>query len=251
MSNNATQNARTQQQQVREKGPILRILSAPFAFIGLLLSSLVVSILIEWVGLYFYWREQGWHHARDMLNHELRWIAKGYVQSLLMDNPGRAAKALIDSAYGWAFEKSGLIEWINYSAVQSRINGSQAEGIHRYLGILYVHVEDFGLAAVYTVLTFLARLLILTLSLPLFLMAAFTGVVDGLVRRDLRRFGAGRESGFIYHRAKMMIVPLAVVPWVLYLAFPVSVNPILILAPCAILLCLAVCITTSTFKKYL
>ncbi|MBX8554351.1 TIGR03747 family integrating conjugative element membrane protein [Pseudomonas cichorii] len=248
---NANQNAKVQQQQVREKGPILRLLSAPFAFIGLLLASLFVSILIEWIGLYFYWREQGWHHARDMLNHELRWIADGFVQSLVIENPGRTAKAMIDLAYEWMFEKSGLIEWINYSAAQSRVNGSQAEGIHRYLGIMYVYVEDYGLAAVYTVLTFLARLVILTLSLPLFLMAAFTGVVDGLVRRDLRRFGAGRESGFVYHRAKMMIVPLAVIPWVLYLALPMSVSPVLVLMPCAGAFGIVVSITIGSFKKYL
>ncbi len=248
---NANQNAKVQQQQVREKGPILRILSAPFAFIGLLLASLFVSILIEWIGLYFYWREQGWHHARDMLNHELRWIADGFVQSLVIENPGRTAKAMIDMAYEWMFEKSGLIEWINYSAAQSRLNGSQAEGIHRYLGIMYVYVEDYGLAAIYTVLTFLARLVILTLSLPLFLMAAFTGVVDGLVRRDLRRFGAGRESGFVYHRAKMLIVPLAVMPWVLYLALPMSVSPLLVLMPCAFALGMVTCVTIGSFKKYL
>lgn len=247
----ANQNAKAQQQQVREKGPILRALSAPFAFLGLLLTSLFVSILIEWIGLYFYWRDQGWHHAQDMLNHELRWIADGFVQSLLVDNPGQVAKDVIDVAYGWMFEKTGVIEWVNYSAAQSRINGSQVEGINRYLGVMYVYVEDFGLAAVYTVLTFLARLVILTLSLPLFLMAALTGVVDGLVRRDLRRFGAGRESGFVYHRSKILIVPLAVAPWVLYLALPVSISPVLVLMPCAAVLGLLVSVTVGSFKKYL
>ena len=85
----------------------------------------------------------------------------------------------------------------------------------------------------------------------LFLMAAFVGLVDGLVRRDIRRFGAGRESGFIYHRARASLIPLAVLPWVTYLALPVSVNPLLILLPSAALLGVAVCIAAATFKKYL
>lgn len=248
---NPTQSARTQQQNVREKGPIVRLISIPFAFLGLLIGSLFISILIEWIGLCFYWRDQGWHHAQEMLNNELRWISKGFAQSLLVDNPGHTAKRIIDTAYVWTFERTGLIEWINYSAAQSRLNADQPEGVHRYLGILYVHIEDYGLAAVYTVLTFLARVLILTLSVPLFLMASFTGMVDGLVRRDLRRFGAGRESGFVYHRAKMLIVPLAVAPWVLYLALPVSVSPLLVLLPCAVGLGLVVSITVGSFKKYL
>ncbi|RRV10053.1 TIGR03747 family integrating conjugative element membrane protein [Pseudomonas sp. v388] len=248
---NPTQSAQTQQQRVREKGRIMRALSIPFAFIGLLLGSLFISVLIEWIGLCFYWREQGWHHARDMLNNEVQWIANGFAQSLVVDNPGRTAKAVIDVAYVWMFEKTGLIEWINYSAAQSRINGSQAQGAHQYLGMMYVALEDYGLAAVYTVLTFLTRLVILTLSVPLFLMAAFTGAVDGLVRRDLRRFGAGRESGFIYHRAKMLVVPVGVAPWVIYLAMPVSVSPVLILLPCAVVLGGVVSVTVGSFKKYL
>ncbi|WP_139272455.1 DUF4400 domain-containing protein, partial [Pseudomonas aeruginosa] len=52
-------------------------------------------------------------------------------------------------------------------------------------------------------------------------------------------------------KARGSIIPLAVVPWTLYLAIPISINPLLILLPCAALLGVAVCITASTFKKYL
>jgi integrating conjugative element membrane protein (TIGR03747 family) len=85
----------------------------------------------------------------------------------------------------------------------------------------------------------------------LFLMAAFVGLVDGLVRRDVRKFGAGRESGFVYHRAKATLVPLVVLPWVVFLALPVSLHPLLILLPSAVLLGLAVNLTAGSFKKYI
>jgi integrating conjugative element membrane protein (TIGR03747 family) len=93
--------------------------------------------------------------------------------------------------------------------------------------------------------------MILVLTIPLFVLAVIVGATDGLVRRDLRRFGAGRESAFIYHRAKQLVVPLVVAPWVIYLAIPVSVHPALILIPCAFALGLAVLVTAATFKKYL
>jgi integrating conjugative element membrane protein (TIGR03747 family) len=69
------------------------------------------------------------------------------------------------------------------------------------------------------------------------------------VRRDVRRFGAGRESGFIYHRAKASLMPLAVLPWVTYLALPIAsaADP----AASAALLGLAVSLTAGSFKKYL
>ncbi len=107
------------------------------------------------------------------------------------------------------------------------------------------------LTALFTLLTFCVRLVVLALTLPLFAMAAFTGLVDGLVRRDLRKFGAGRESSYLYHKARGTIVPLTILPWTLYLAIPISLSPLLVLMPCAVLLGLSISITASTFKKYL
>lgn len=75
-----------------------------------------------------------------------------------------------------------------------------------------MHVEICLIATANTTLVFLLRLLVLCLILPLFLIAAFVGLVDGLVRRDIRRFGAGGESGFIYRRARASLIPLAVLP---------------------------------------
>ncbi|MNG03621.1 hypothetical protein D3C84_867100 [compost metagenome] len=71
------------------------------------------------------------------------------------------------------------------------------------------------------------------------------------MRRDLRKFGAGRESSFVYHRAKRAVLPLLIVPWIIYLSLPFSLNPIAIFLPCAVLLGVAVAITSTTFKKYL
>jgi integrating conjugative element membrane protein (TIGR03747 family) len=112
-------------------------------------------------------------------------------------------------------------------------------------------MESYALAVGFTLLTFLVRIVVLCLTLPLFFTAALAGLIDGLVRRDIRRFGAGRESGFVFHRAKASITPLAVLPWVVYLALPVSVHPLWILLPSAILLSIAVNITAASFKKYL
>lgn len=93
--------------------------------------------------------------------------------------------------------------------------------------------DYFTLMAVYVAFTFVVRLAILILATPLFLLAALTGFVDGLMRRDLRKFGAGRESSFVYHRAKRAVIPLLVVPWIIYRSLPFTINPMVIfyLAP--------------------
>ena len=75
--------------------------------------------------------------------------------------------------------------------------------------------------------------------------------VDGLVQRDLRRWGGGRESSFVYHYAKKAALPLVVTSWVVYLALPFSLHPGFIVLPFAVLFALSVAVTASTFKKYL
>ena len=56
------------------------------------------------------------------------------------------------------------------------------------------------------------------------------------MRRDLGKFGSGRESSYQYHKALATIAPLALVPWTVYFAAPISVSPLLVLLPCAALL---------------
>ncbi len=46
-------------------------------------------------------------------------------------------------------------------------------------------------------------------------------------------------------------MPLAVLPWVIYLALPVSVHPVAILLPAAVLLGIATDVAAGSFKKYL
>src|SRR3546814_19981311 len=95
----------------------------------------------------------------------------------------------------------------------------QTRNFRYYISQVYVWTESYLIAAAFTTLTFLVRLLVLVLTLPLISTAAFVGLIDGLVRRDVRRFGAGRASGFIYQRAKASLMPIAVLPWVTYLEF--------------------------------
>ncbi len=241
-----------QRQQVQQQGLIASLITLPFRFFGVLCGSLLLCILIECIGMHFFWPEQGWHHAQGMLSFELDQLSTHFTRSVVVQEPGRTAHWLVERAYDWVFVRSGLMDWVRDAAAQSRAGAqAQAKDFRYYLGLVYVHLEGYLIAAAFTVLVFLVRLLVLCLTLPLFVMAAFVGLVDGLVRRDIRRFGAGRESGFIYHRAKASLMPLAVLPWVVYLALPVSVNPLLILLPSAALLGLATDIAAGSFKKYL
>lgn len=208
-----------QRQQQRQQGLIAGLVTLPFRFFGVLCGALLLCILIECVGMHFFWPEQGWRHAQGMLHYELDQLSTHFTRSALVQEPGRTAHRLVEQGYDWLFVKSGLLDWIRDASAQASAGSHRpTKDFRYYIGLVYVNVESYLIAAAYTTLVFLVRLLVLCLTLPLFLMAAFVGLVDGLVRRDIRRFGAGRESGFIYHRARASLIPLAVLPWVTYLA---------------------------------
>ncbi|MHB0818472.1 TIGR03747 family integrating conjugative element membrane protein [Stutzerimonas stutzeri] len=247
----AEQNSRKQSQARPQEPPkgILGLFHKLKVAIGILALSLFMSILIEWLGIAFgWWAEKGYAHAEAMLEVELGWISSDFTRSLLMSDPIQAAQRLTQTVYEWVFVKTGFLEWIVSARVPLPQNAS-AFKIHS--NNLAVALEDYLLATLYVTLTFLVRLVILTLTSPLFAMAALVGLVDGLVRRDIRRFGAGRESSFLYHHSKRLIGPLFFTAWLIYLSLPFSVHPNWVLLPCAALLGLAVSITAGSFKKYL
>ncbi|HBO4846944.1 TPA: TIGR03747 family integrating conjugative element membrane protein [Pseudomonas aeruginosa] len=248
--------AATRREQGRRQGLIIGTVTLPLRLLGVLIVSLLFSILMECVGMHLFWKDQSWRHSQQMLQYELGHLSNHFTRSVVVQEPGRTAHQLVDTGYEWVFVRLGLLERMSQTAERARMpsQGESHGGVRNFryfISQVYVWSESYLITAAFTTLTFLVRLLVLLLTLPLIFTAAFVGLIDGLVRRDVRRFGAGRESGFIYHRAKASLMPLAVLPWITYLALPISVHPLLILLPSAALLGMAVSLTAGSFKKYL
>ena len=242
----ATSVQNTPPQPIQRPGLIVSVIGLVLRVIGLLIASLLFSILIEFAGLLMFWGDQGWRHSQAMLANELGWLSEHFKYSLILQQPRQTIVQWLDFLNQWLLVKTGFADF----ARQARVS-SQGIGFWNWINHLYVKIEDFVLAALYATFVFLVRLTILVLATPLFLLAMFTGFVDGLMRRDLRKFGAGRESSFVYHRAKRAVMPLLIVPWIIYLSLPFSLNPIAIFLPCAVILGTTVTIIATTFKKYL
>lgn len=218
-------------------GLFSKTLGIPFQLLAILLVSLLCSVLIEWVGIYFeWWSQPGAEHARMTMEREMGWLDTEFNRSLLVSRPVEVATWFIGLVYEWTFVKTGIA-----GLLESNRNGDG------WIGSLVAYLQ----AAVYVTLMTLTRVVILALTSPLFVLAALVGFVDGLVRRDLRRFGAGRESAFIYHHAKRAVGPIFVVGWICYLSVPFSIHPNTFLLPCAAMFGLLVSIATGSFKKYL
>lgn len=233
---------------VVRRSALSRVLTGLAQGLKWLLLSLLASILVEWIGMAFWWEEQGLAHSRQMLADELRYLGADSGHGGWAAHRVQAARDLSDQAYGLVFERTGLVELVHWvTPAPSPDESGIRAGLHR----LYAPVAEFVMAAMQMTRVFVVRLTILVLAMPVFALFAWVALADGLVLRDLRRWGGGRESSFVYHYARKAALPLLLCPWVLYLVSPVSVHPSWIVLPFALAFALAVRITAGTFKKYL
>ena len=213
-----------------------------------LIFSLIFSIIIEWAGMILWWPDEGINHSRTMLAKEIQYLDTDFHRSIITSDPARFAKQVADKTYHYLFEFTGLVDFIRWVSILPTVN---EKGVRSTLHNIYRPIAKFVIAAMQVIQLFSVRLAILTLAMPVFLLFSLVALVDGLVQRDLRRWGGGRESSFVYHYAKKAVLPLVILSWIVYLALPFSLHPSFVVLPFAGLFALSVAVTASTFKKYL
>jgi len=213
-----------------------------------LIFSLLFSIIIEWAGMVLWWPDEGIDHSRTMLVKEIHYLDADFRKSIVTSDPARFAKQVADKTYHYLFEFTGLVDFIQWISLSPSLN---EQGVRPMLHSIYRPIAEFIIAAMQITQVFSVRLAILILAMPVFMLFSLVAMVDGLVQRDLRRWGGGRESSFVYHYAKKAVLPLVVLSWIVYLALPFSLHPSFVVLPFAALFALSVTVTASTFKKYL
>ncbi len=231
-----------------QQGTLTRLLGRLSQALYWLLFALLFSIVLEWLGMVFWWTEQGLQHSRDMLAAEVGYLQMDFRRSLVSTDPAHFAQTMADRAYVVLFEWTRLVDVLSWLGTPPAVGES---GLRVRLHRLYQPLAQFILAALQITQVFALRLAILLLATPVFLLFGVTALVDGLVRRDLRRWGGGRESSFVYHWSKRSALPLLVTAWVVYLALPFSLHPSWVILPFATLFAISIAITASAFKKYL
>lgn len=205
----------------------------PGVLVGFCLGAWMLAIALEWLGDAFFWRNTCASHSEQVLQATWQWWQSSagapvwLLQSLTLvsDKLQQGIAALVHSLNG----QSGLF-WTDTVTTVIRCSLLSAGNV---------------------TLTFLLRLSILLQALPLFVLTITIGLIDGLVRRDLRRFGAGHESGFIYHHARHMIGSSLAATGLVWLAVPIFLQPGEVLVLGAMVTGIGISVTIGTFKKYL
>ena len=132
-----------------------------------LLLALLFSVLAEWVGIVFWWPEEGLQHSRSMLEAEIGYLDFDFRRSVVTSSPAEFAKAVADKTYYALFEFTGLVDLIAWLAEPPTVT---EEGLRPRLHRLYQPVAEFVIAGMQVTQVFSVRLAILTLAMPVFVL---------------------------------------------------------------------------------
>ena len=169
-------------QKRKEPGLLGKLFSTLVQLVFWLLVSLIFSIAIEWIGIAYFWPEQGANHAKSVfvgdqayLNHQFRDRSAMIKDSVVIytqqsvDWIGRQSWPKVIAATDSPIGVAGL------AAVKDKLQS-----------LLVVH-QGYLQASMWVSQSFVIRLTLILFSLPIFAVATLVGAVDGLVERDLRR----------------------------------------------------------------
>ncbi|MCG3548920.1 TIGR03747 family integrating conjugative element membrane protein [Salmonella enterica subsp. diarizonae] len=217
---------------VRRPGLLGWLALLPGVLAGFCLGAWMLAIALEWLGEAFLWRNTCASHSEQVLQATWQWWR------------GSAG------APAWLVENLALSSNTLQQGIATLIASLNGQRGMFWTETVTTVIHCALLSAGNVTLTFLLRLVILFQALPLFALTIVIGLIDGLVRRDLRRFGADHESGFVYHHARRMIASSLVATGLVWLAVPIFLVPEYVFIPAAAGIGLAVSMTGGSFKKY-
>ncbi len=210
----------------------------------LMFAALLVAVLFEWIGMSTAWKEQGLGHSQAMLAQELRNLNMDVVETA----PFGSAVSLVAQRFSSGFYRLFAEDLRVAQLLQAT---TQRQALYQMTGSLgWPPPHHYGLAALNTIQLFGVKLAVVALAMPIYLVFAVWGAGEGLTVRALRRYRAMHESAYVFHHAKRLVWPMVALPVVVYLALPMSLSPVLVFGPCALVYGLAWVVMVSKFKKY-
>lgn len=198
------------------QGPIGWLLSLTGRLIGLVIGALVLRVVLELAGLYFWWPQEGSGHVSLVMRRELAEL----VIALQPHPQGNDIVMLLENGTTHVLKANILLQ------------------------------KPFTVLS-YMLVSFMLRLIWLAAMTPLLCLSALTGLTEGLVQRDLRRFGSGLESVFLHRYVIRSGSSVATTLWMFYLAQPLFLPPMLVLLPTALWFGITVWMVAGSFKRWL
>jgi len=212
--------------------------------ITLLLSSWGLAMLMAVFFHYQVWPDLGAEPFNDALQTLFDDALEASTHFSV--NAAKLTLWLSNAAYEVVFVMTGL-ETAYFRAITGQVGKGLDASLYRWLATQQDLIEVLmAMTRLYG-----ARMAMMLGAIPLLALAYFTGMVDGLVARHIRKEGGGRESSWLYHRAKWAIITLSGTSIMVILLLPINYSPSWVLPAGALVLGVLVRMQWAYFKKYL
>ena len=244
----------------RTRGPVELILEVMFGLLFVALFAWFVGLVIEVGGSFTIWKQQGpVEHSRRLVDQDLGYIAAA-PRSLLIDDTEAFARRIIGWV-AWPYERFGVVRFYERMhqadatppAAEAQPAGKRRlnQGLGNATRSVMTVASRWAVVSMHVAQDVVLRLSVALFALPAFALACIVGTVDGLVRRDLRRWRGGRESSFVYHHAKRYTGWALTGGFGLYLTWPFGgFNPAYMVLVFTVLVAATLSTTVAAFKKY-
>ena len=244
----------------RTRGPVELILEVMFGLLFVVLFAWFVGLVIDVGGSFTIWTQQGpVEHSRRLVDQDLGYIAAA-PRSLLIDDTEAFARRIIGWV-AWPYERFGVVRFYERmhqadaapAAAEAKPAGKRRlnQGLGNATRSVMTVASRWAVVSMHVAQDVVLRLSVALFALPAFALACIVGTVDGLVRRDLRRWRGGRESSFVYHHAKRYTGWALTGGFGLYLTWPFGgFNPAYMVLVFTVLVAATLSTTVAAFKKY-
>jgi integrating conjugative element membrane protein (TIGR03747 family) len=228
------------------RGPVSILLSATLATGFAIFTGWMLGITVELVGMYLIWPNDGVDHAARLVQDDLLHLAD-HPHCAMSPDTTASAQAIADRTMQ-PFVFIGALKFVKAHSGPVTEEKSAKRSILLFLREL----AKLVLIAIYIAQHIAVRLLIMLFAAPLFALLTLLAVVDGLVRRDLRKWTGARESSFVYHYAKKLTGWGLTSGMAVYLAWPFGgIDPVATVLLLSAFAAWTLSVTTASFKKYL
>ncbi len=245
-----SETVKTESKYIQRKKPkplTIKMIDMTFDLLGFLFMAWLFSVVVEWLGIFFFWSDEGAAHSERMLRQELSYLQIDFTQAILVSSPAEAAFDTASNVRFYLFEWTGIESFYHWLLDVP----ADASNVRISIGKVAWSFQEYFQAMMNTTLTFAARITVATLTLPGFLLVGLAALSDGLVQRELRIYGGGIERAMAYHHAKPWIKPALLSTWFFYLGIPFSVHPNFIFVPAMAVWGISIFLTAALFKKHL
>lgn len=164
-----------------------------------------------------------------------------------IDSPAitKIAQTFADAFYGLYFK----VPQLDLALKDVNIHSNAAHSLYQ-TSIIQPYRTEL-LVAMQAIQTFAVRLALVVAAIPIILLTYLIAFAEGLIDREYRKLGSGRESASLYHRAKFYSLMYSVLIVSIFLLWPAKVWPFVFLVFLLVGIFLLARLQWKFYKKYL